>query len=144
MMTRAEIRRQLRDNMVAILSLVIASAALGYNTWRNERTEQNRSVRIAAFEMLKTLGEIQIIVDYAHFRMDQRQGDLTQGLGKVLFVRDLAQIIPAPAPEDAEQLLAGWREQSDRLATDNGATQRISEDIYRARRDELEIVRQLR
>jgi hypothetical protein len=39
--------RQLRDNLVAITSLVVALSALGYNTWRNERTERNRNIRTA-------------------------------------------------------------------------------------------------
>ena len=143
-MSHPTLSQQFKRHAVAILSLVVALSALGYNTWRNERTEVNRNVRIAAFEMLKTLCELQVIVDYAHFRMDQRQGDLTQGMGKVLFIRDLAQVIPSPAPEDAELLLASWREQGDRLETDNAAVQRVSEDIYRARRDVLEIIHQLR
>ena len=143
-MSHPTLSQQFKRHAVAILSLVVALSALGYNTWRNERTEVNRNVRIAAFEMLKTLGELQVIVDYAHFRMDQRQGDLTQGMGKVLFIRDLAQVIPSPAPEDADLLLTTWREQGDRLETDNAAVQRVSEDIYRARRDVLEIIHQLR
>ena len=143
-MSHPTLSHQFKRHAVAILSLVVALSALGYNTWRNERTEVNRNVRIAAFEMLKTLGELQVIVDYAHFRMDQRQGDLTQGMGKVLFIRDLAQVIPSPAPEDADLLLTTWREQGDRLETDNAAVQRVSEDIYRARRDVLEIIHQLR
>ena len=143
-MSHPTLSQQFKRHAVAILSLVVALSALGYNTWRNERTEVNRNVRIAAFEMLKTLGELQVIVDYAHFRMDQRQGDLTQGMGKVLFIRDLAQVIPSPAPEDADLLLTTWREQGDRLEADNAAAERVSEDIYRACRDVLEIIHQLR
>lgn len=143
-MSPPTIAQQFTRNFVAILSLVVALVALGYNTWRNERTEQNRSIRVAAFEMLKTLGDLQVLVDQVHFGKDKRAGDLTQGLGKVLFIRDLAQIIPAPAPEDAEKLLTGWREQGESLPTDNAALQRISEDIYQARQDVLEIVRRLR
>jgi hypothetical protein len=138
------IAQQITRNFVAILSLVVALLALTYNTWRNERTEQNRSTRVASFEMLKTLGEPQVIVDQAHFGKDKHDSDLTQGLGKILFIRDLAQVIPAPAPEDAEKLLAGWREQGESLAADNAALQRISEDIYQARRDVLEILHGLR
>lgn len=40
-------REQIRNNAVALISLVVALAALGYNTWRNERTEANRNLRAA-------------------------------------------------------------------------------------------------
>ena len=143
-MEQPTIAQQFKRHFVAIVSIAVALAGLGYNTWRNERTELNRNVRVAAFEMLKTLGELQVIVDYAYFRKDQRQGDPTQGMGKVLFIKDLAQVIPAPVPDDADRLVTSWREQGDRLETDNAAVQRVSEDIYRARRDVLEVIERLR
>jgi len=34
---------QLRRNIVALISLTIAISSLGYNTWRNEHTEDNRN-----------------------------------------------------------------------------------------------------
>ena len=143
-MTRPTILEQFKRNFVAIVSIVVALAGLGYNTWRNERTEQNRNVRVAAFEILKTLGELQLIVDYAHFNHDRRMGDPTMGWGKVLFIKDLAQIVPEPVPDDVERLLAGWREHWEKIDTDNEAVQRISEDIYRARRDAADIIQRLR
>ncbi|MBF8293263.1 MAG: hypothetical protein HW392_2090 [Steroidobacteraceae bacterium] len=42
-----DMREQLRNNLVALISLVIALSALGYNTWRNELTERNRNIRAA-------------------------------------------------------------------------------------------------
>jgi hypothetical protein len=50
--------RQLRANIVAVVSVLVALGGFTYNTWRNERTEGNRNTRIAAFEVLKTLGEL--------------------------------------------------------------------------------------
>jgi hypothetical protein len=37
---------------VALLSLAIALASLGYNTWRNETTESHRNARQAGFVVL--------------------------------------------------------------------------------------------
>jgi hypothetical protein len=31
----AEVRRQIRDNLIALISVAIVVSALGYNTWRN-------------------------------------------------------------------------------------------------------------
>jgi len=68
------IRQQLQANAVALISLVVALGSLGYNTWRNELTEESRSVRLAAFEVLKNQGELQVIVNFAFFaKNDQLQ-----------------------------------------------------------------------
>ena len=142
-MKRVSLAEQLRNHFVAMLSLAVALAGLGYNTWRNERTEANRNIRVAAFEMLKTLGELQLVVDYAHFRKDRRIGDPQMGWGKVLFLRDLAQVAPAPIPEQTEQLLTTWRDNWEKIETDNGAVNKISEDIFSLRQLLLEVLRKL-
>lgn len=53
------ILQQIQKNSLAIVSLIVAFSALGYNTWRNELTESNRNVRQAGFEMLLHIGELQ-------------------------------------------------------------------------------------
>lgn len=57
--------QQLRSNAVALISLAVALTALGYNTWRNERTEHNRNIRVAAFEVLTQLGKASLIAKTA-------------------------------------------------------------------------------
>jgi len=143
-MENLSIGQQLKRNFVAVLSLVVAITALSYNTWRNERTEQNRNIRIAAFEILKTIGELQLIIDYAHFRKNERLGDTTLGWGKILFIKDLAQLTPQPLPENAERLLTVWRNDWEKIANDNDSVQHISEELYRARRDAIDVIMQLR
>lgn len=143
-MDNPTIGQQFKRNFVAILSLVVALSGLAYNTWRNERTEQNRNVRVAAFEILKTLGELQLIVDYAHFRKNERLGDSTLGWGKVLFIKDLAEVVPAPASDDAERLLATWRAHWEKIESDNEGALRVSEDIHQARRNMVDILHRLR
>jgi hypothetical protein len=59
------IRDQLRDNMVALTSLVIALSALGYSTWRNELTELNQNIRDAGFELLTEIGSLQQMMSAA-------------------------------------------------------------------------------
>jgi hypothetical protein len=143
-MENPTIAQQFKRNFVAILSLAVAVLALSYTTWRNERSEQNRNIRVASFEILKTLGELQLIVDYAHFRKNERLGDPTLGWGKALLIKDLAQLVPTPAPDDAERLLNTWRDHWEKIETDNESVQRISEDIYQARRDIVDILHHLR
>ena len=92
---RAQILSQIRANIVAIFSIIVALSGMAYNTWRNERTEINHSVRIAAFETLKNLGEAQIVVEYLHFQKNRQLGDPVQGWGRMIYIRDLAQVLPA-------------------------------------------------
>src|SRR5262245_5330197 len=77
------LRQQMRVNAVALISLAVALSSLAYNTWRNERTERNRSVRVAAFEVLKDLGELQVIVNFAYFSKDEKLGNPMAGWGRV-------------------------------------------------------------
>ena len=64
---RNSIIDQLRRNAGAVISLVIAVSSLRYNTWRTEKTEDNRNQRFAAFEILLKLGELQQVVFHHHY-----------------------------------------------------------------------------
>ena len=141
---RAFIWRQIKVNVVAIVSMVVALAGLGYNTWRNEHTEINRNTRVAAFEALKTLGEAQIVVEYAHFKRNRQLGDPVQGLARAQYLRDLSRILPPPAPDDAERLWAAWRDHANKVETDTEAMIAITDEIQRLRLAVLEILAELK
>ena len=127
----------------SLISLVVALAALGYTTWRNERTEYNRNVRVVAFETLKLLGEAQIIVEYAHFQKNRQLGDPLQGWGRMIYIRDLAKLLPAPAPTDAERLWVAWRDNIDRLEQDDDALIKITDEMQLLRLTVLGVLEHL-
>ncbi|MGH8204557.1 MAG: hypothetical protein ACREST_08100 [Steroidobacteraceae bacterium] len=154
-------RQQLRDNLVAITSLVVALSALGYNTWRNELTERNRNIRAAGIEMLQEIGSLQQIVFYAHFeeREDDQEfdprGDPRMGWVDVFTINDLAAMMTAEAERDAARLRAVWEADSDKLIVDREAAatelaesraafQRIDGAIEELRRTALAALRALR
>src|SRR4051794_631906 len=87
------IYKQLRANIVAITSVIVALTGMAYNTYRNEKTEINHNVRAAAFETLKNLGETQILVNYAHFQKDRVRGDSRLGWGRITLIHDVAQVL---------------------------------------------------
>jgi hypothetical protein len=130
--------QQVRRNSLALLSLLVALSALFYNTWRNESTERNRNIRVAEFEMLKYLGEVQQVIDYAHFRKDQQRGDVTIGLGRVLLIHDLSKLTPKPVEDAAEHLLAAWRTHGEAMGTSLEAASALSEEVLVTRRTVLE------
>ena len=141
---RAFIWRQIKVNIVAIVSVIVALTGLAYNTYSNERTEHNRNTRIAAFETLKSLGEAQIIVEYAHFRKNLQLGDPVQGIGRAMYIRDLTRVLPPPAPDDGERLWVAWRDNADKVENDTDAMIAITDEIQRLRLAVLEILEDLR
>jgi len=106
---------------VALLSLVIALSALGYNSWRNEKIEDQRNIRSAAFRVLETLGELREIVDeryyYLPFRQDMNMESSLRlrGYGRAALTRDLMLLMPSPAPASGQKLHASWVEHFNRL-----------------------------
>ncbi len=135
---------QLRANIVAITSVIVALTGMAYNTYRNEKTEINHNVRAAAFETLKNLGEAQIVVEYAHFKKDKTLGDPRQGWGRIRLIRDLAQVLPPPGPQQADELLTAWRDNVESLEESSDAMINITDEIQRLRLTTIDILNKLR
>lgn len=135
---------QLRANIVAITSVIVALTGMAYNTYRNEKTEINHNVRAAAFETLKNLGETQILVNYAHFQKDRVRGDPRLGWGRITLIHDLAQVLPAPGPEEADLLVTAWRENVDTLEDNSDSMIKITDEIQRLRLTTIDILNHLR
>ena len=110
---------QLRGNSLAIISLFVAFSALGYNTWRNEQTEQNRNIRQAGFEMLVHIGELQRITYLAHFDQDEVAGNPRKGWVEVLVLRDLARLMPESGQVRSDALHEAWSENWSGLGDDD-------------------------
>ena len=126
---------QLRRNLVALISLVLAVASLGYTTWRNETSEAHRNVRYAAFRTLEELGELQVIVDARQYQDDRMRGDYVSGWARVLLIDDLCSLIPSSAAGAAAELHAVWQQNFDGWYShgDAEAERRISTAITAAR-----------
>lgn len=137
-------RQQFRDNLVAITSLAVALGALGYNTWRNERTERNRNVRVAGIELLQEIGSLQQIIFYAHYSTGDQRGDPRMGWADVLTINDLSTIMPADVMREAAELRAAWEENAEALVDDEDAFRRIDGAIEELRQATLASLRALR
>jgi hypothetical protein len=139
------IRQQLRSNLVAIISLVVALSSLGYNTWRNERTEHNRNVRTATFELLGKLAELERVVYLAQYDRDRSGGNPRTGWTYVLVIQDFAAVVPPPVPAGAAELRKVWAENWEGLGGDDEASAtRIDDVIGRLRADSLAMLKTLR
>jgi len=123
------ISQQIKTNLVALISLLVALSALGYTAWRQELTEDNRTLRVAAFSMLQTAEELQSVVDFAHYDDDPKAGNPIRGWGKVLYVRDLGIIMPPPVQEKARFLQDIWAQNWEAMHQDETAALRITQAI---------------
>jgi hypothetical protein len=111
--------QQLRNNSVALISLVVALGSLSYNTWRNERTERNRNVRTATFELLTRIAELQRVVYLAQYDRDPSGGNPRTGWTYVLVIRDLSTLVPQPVPARAAELQKVWSADWEGLGRDD-------------------------
>ncbi|MFU8896653.1 MAG: hypothetical protein ACNA8J_09725 [Gammaproteobacteria bacterium] len=129
----ASFKEQFRRNIVAIISLVLAIVSLSYNTWRNERTEDNRNIRDAGFEILVTLGELHEIVFFLHYDRDEQRGNPRRGWAKVLLIDDLATIMSPEVVAASEMLTTTWGKDWAALGADEFAVQRVSDAVDEVR-----------
>lgn len=127
------IGQQIRTNLVALISLLVALSALGYTAWRQELTEDNRTLRVAAFSMLQTAEELQSVVDFAHYDSDLKAGNPIKGWGKVLYIRDLGIIMPPPVQKQARDLQRTWEQDWNVMVQDEAAAMRITQAIEHLR-----------
>ncbi len=141
----ATLREQLRNNAVALTSLLVALASLSYNTWRNERTEHNRNIRAAAFEILTKLADFERVVFLAHYDRDEANGNPRTGWTYIIVINDLAEVMPGEVKPRAVALRDTWRVSWEDLGKDgDGAVEHIDRDISTLREATLQTLRSLR
>ncbi len=126
--------QQLKVNTVALISLITAIVGISYNTWRDQQNEVNDNMRKAAFEVLTDLGELQTIVNYAHFQQDSARGDPIEGWKHVVMVRDLGRLLTPDAAKSAENLYISWQGNWENLGTDKQTELLISKQITQTRK----------
>ena len=137
------IRTQLRANAVAITSLVIALASFSYTTWRNERSEHNRTIRQASFQLLSALGEMQQLVYHAHYDHNLATGNPRTGWVHVATIADFSSTMPEPVPSRAHHLMAVWRDHWEELGRDDQGAEAISDAVDECRAAVVATLRQL-
>jgi hypothetical protein len=137
------LRQQFKINSLAIISLFVAFSALGYNTWRNEQTEENRNIRAAGFEMLLHIGLLQRISYLAHYDKDMEQGNPRSGWVEVLVLRDLSMLMPTELQQQTQHLFDSWKENWQGLGEDESAVAAIDNAINDLRKEVLESIKKL-
>src|SRR5262249_8852654 len=93
----------------------------------------NRTIRVAAFEVLKNLGELQVLVNSIHFGPGTAKSDPMVGWGYIALISDLSQLIPAPVPATVEHLVEVWKRDWDKIKPDDSSVDRIYKAIHNSR-----------
>ena len=128
------IREQIHNNLVAIISLIVAITALSYNTWRNEKSERNRNIRPAAFEVLNQLGRLQLVVNNTLYINNKSESmNPILGWGHVSFISDLGQLLPQPIPVKVDKLVEVWENNWQKIRTDETSVNNVTHEIDEAR-----------
>lgn len=143
-MEKKTLRQQLKTHSVAIISLFVAIAALLYTGWREETTERNRTLRTAGFEVLKNLGQLQIVVNNAYYNKDTSKGNIFLGWGYIALIGDISQLLPEPVPTQCAKLVHEWAEDVEMLQSDEKAVDSITTEIDNCRSEVLHSIKTLR
>jgi hypothetical protein len=143
--TFAAVCGQLRSNALALISLSVALFSVSHNTWRNERTEYNRNIRAADFEILTKLADFERVVFLAHYDRDSANGNPRIGWTDVIVIHDLASVAPPPLESKAARLREVWRDNWEQLGMENeSSVDRIESAVEDLRQATLSTLRALR
>lgn len=137
---RAWIWQQVKLNIVALISLITALSGITYNTWRDSQNEVNDNMRNAAFEVLSDLGELQTIVNYAHFEVNNERGNPIDGWKHVIMIRDLSRLLKPAAKQAGETLYVKWQNNWQNLNQDEQTEMLISNQITSTRQAVLSTI----
>lgn len=134
---------QIKNNLVAIVSLITAVGGFTFDTWRDHQNEVNQNMRDAAFEVLQDLGELQTIVNYAHFDSDSTRGNPIEGWKHAVQVRDLSHLLTEASKKQGQQLYEVWEAHWPDLTNDSSSEKMISDQIVLMRRAVIKNIDQL-
>ena len=136
-------KNQFKNNEVGIISLVIAIIALFHTTWLYNHSEKNRNIRVASFEVLLHLGELQQVVNTIHYQHNTSIDIISQGWGHLSLIGDLSMLIPHPVPDDSKELINAWKQNLDKLSDSEESATQISDKIDKLRQAIVKIITNL-
>jgi hypothetical protein len=135
--------KRIRENLIALISVLIAVSALFYSTWRLEVTERNRNVRIASFETLKALTDLQLLIDYAYYDKDTERGNPIKGWSYVIYVNDLSETISPDVKIKSDILYQSWQENWENISSQSAAQEAVTLNVAQTRASILAVMKSL-
>lgn len=121
-----DLKKQFKQNLLAILSIAIAISALAYNSWRNELSEENRNYRAAGFEIMREAAHLQYLIDSTTYASDNKKQDPINGWVKVNLIVSLSKLMMPEILVSAENLKNTWGDNLSSLGESETANQRVT------------------
>lgn len=144
MAIRYSFSSQVHNNIVALISLVIAVGGFSYAMWRDEQSEKNRNIRTASFEVLMEVEQLRLIVDYAHYDKDKERGNPITGWPHVLLIRDLSHLVDADTAGAGDKLFTVWSDNWDSIDTSQASVDKITSAIEEVRGQDLKVLKTIK
>ncbi|HTT07802.1 MAG TPA: hypothetical protein VMH34_03310 [Gammaproteobacteria bacterium] len=132
-----------RQNLVTLLSLLVAILALAYSAWRQGVNEHNHNMRDAAFRTLTELNELQLLADYAHYEKDTERGNPINGWARVGLINDLSMLQPATVQVAAANLKTVWGREWPALRDSEESNRQVTAAVQAMRESVLAVLQQL-
>jgi len=116
---------------IPIFILALGITSLSFTAYQAQVSEQNETSRRAAFEMLKSLNHLQMLIDkeyYGHVNKER----FIQGWSDILLIDDMAVFTSKQVRQHSEGLLALWKRSFENLDNKEVNTQ-LSQHIKKTR-----------
>jgi hypothetical protein len=123
---KKQLKQQLKQNLLAILSIAIAINALAYNSWRNELSEENRNYREAGFEIMREAAHLQYLIDTTTFAKDKQKADPIDGWVRVNLIVALSELMMPEIKAYAVELKTVWGDNWSSLTDGEQANERLT------------------
>ncbi|WP_100658114.1 hypothetical protein [Alteromonas flava] len=111
--------------LTAMFSVVFAIVGFTYNTWRLEVTEDNNTIREAAFEVLVLLSELEQNIYALHYDNNAEEGSPRIGWVKVGLIHELSALISPEVESQTSELKQHWNEHWDKIQQHNTSVELI-------------------
>jgi len=120
--------------ITAIFSIIFTFVGFSYNAWRLEISEDNNNIRIASFQVLQELANLELLVYTAHYDQDVINGSPRKGWVKVNLINDLSYLTPVDVRIETNVLKSVWQTQWESMSSNNDAAMKIVNAIDKVRR----------
>jgi len=138
------IKVQLKQNVIAITSLMVALIGLSANIYHMEQKERNSNLREASFQLLLELSELEEIT--FHLQYDNKLSTINPRSGwvKVRLISAVSSLMPEMIQQNTKNLHQAWSENWQKLGDqDDTSSDIVIEQISSVRGSLLTLIESL-
>ncbi len=119
--------------ITTVFGIMFAMIGFSYNVWRMEISEENNNIRMACFEILTELADLEQIIYTAHYDQNVIEGSPRKAWVKVGLIRDLTYLTAPAVEKKANDLYEAWSRNWSAIGDDETAVTLVVESIDEVR-----------